>query len=58
MLDTWSRNLNASFTLKDDFLGVAKLIKNADADKYSYSGYGLDLTPVWLTFFTSQFWLG
>ena len=46
MLDTWSRNLNASFTLKDDFLGVAKLIKNADADKYSYSGYGLDLTPV------------
>ena len=39
MLDTWSRNLNASFTLKDDFFGVAKLIKNADADKYSYSGY-------------------
>ena len=40
MLDTWSRDLNASFTLKDDFFWVTKLIKNADADKYSYSGYG------------------
>ena len=40
-LDTWSRDLNADFILKDCFFGAVKLIANPDADKYSYSGYGI-----------------
>ena len=39
-LDTWSRDLNAKFTLKDCLFGNVKITKNADPDKYSYSGYG------------------
>ena len=42
-LDTWSRDLNSNFYLKDwSFEGV-KLAKNADPDKYLYSGYGIGL---------------
>ena len=29
------------YTLKDCFFGAVKLTKNADPDKYSYSGYGI-----------------
>ena len=39
-LDTWSRDLNFHFTLKDCLFGSIKLAKNADPDKYSYSGNG------------------
>ena len=39
-LDIWSRDLNAKFTLKDCLFGNVKITKNADPDKYSYSGYG------------------
>ena len=35
--------MNAECTLKDCLFGNAKITKNADPDKYSYSGYGLDL---------------
>ena len=40
-LDTWSKNLNAEFTLKDCWFGNVKITKNADPDKFSYSGYGI-----------------
>ena len=39
--DTWSRDLNSDFTLKDSLLGGVKLAKNSDPDKYVYSGYGI-----------------
>ena len=39
-LDRWSRDINTSFTLKDWLFGTVKLTKNADTDKYKYSGYG------------------
>ena len=32
-LDTWSRDLDADFTLKDCLFGCVKLPKNADPDK-------------------------
>ena len=39
-LDTWSRDLNTEFTLKNCLFGAVKLSKNADTDKYKYSSYG------------------
>ena len=42
-LDTWSRGLNAEFTIKDCFFGNVKINKNADPDKYPYSGCGIGL---------------
>ena len=40
-LDTWSRNLNSDFTLKECLFGGIRLAKNADPDKYVYTGYGI-----------------
>ena len=40
-LDRWSRDLNTDFFLKDCLFGAVKLSKNADPDKYKYSGYGV-----------------
>ena len=40
-LDTWSRDLNSDFTLKDWLFGGVKLARNSDLDKYIYSGYGI-----------------
>ena len=40
-LDTWSRDLNTCFTLKDCLFGSVKLTKNADTDKNKYSSYGI-----------------
>ena len=37
----WSRHVNTDFTLKDCLFGSVKLIKNADPDKYKYSGSGI-----------------
>ena len=37
-LNTWSRDLNAGFTLKDCLFVAVKSTKNADPYKYSYSG--------------------
>ena len=34
-------NLNTEWTLKDCLFGAVKLNKNADTDKYKYSGYGI-----------------
>ena len=38
-LDRWSQDLSTDFTLKDCFFGAAKLNKNTDPGKYSFSGY-------------------
>ena len=35
------RNLNTDFTLGNCLFGSVKLTKNADLDKYKYSGYGI-----------------
>ena len=37
----WFRNLNTDFTLDNCLFGSLKLTKNADPDKYKYSGYGI-----------------
>ena len=42
-LNTWSQDLNAEFTVKDCLFGAAKLTKNANPNKYSYSGYGTEI---------------
>ena len=42
-LDTWSRDVNSDFTLKDCLFGGVKLVKNADPDKHVYIGYGIEL---------------
>ena len=39
-LDTWSWDLNTDFILKDCLFEGVKLVKNADSDKYVYTGYG------------------
>ena len=35
----WSKDLNTHFTLADYLFGALKITKNADPDKYGYSGY-------------------
>ena len=40
-LDPQLRNLNTDFTLGNCLFGSGKLTKNADVDKYKYSGYGI-----------------
>ena len=40
-LDSWSRDLNSDFSLKDCLFGGIKLATNADPGKYVYSGYGI-----------------
>ena len=42
-LNIWSQDLNADFTLKDCLFGAVKLTKNANPNKYSYSGYGIEI---------------
>ena len=37
------KNLNTDFTLGNCLFGSVKLTKNADLDKYKYSGYDLGL---------------
>ena len=39
--DTWSRDLNMDLALGDGLLVTMKFSKNADPDKYKYSGYGI-----------------
>ena len=40
-LTPWLRNLNTDFTLGNCLFKSAKLTKNADPDKYKYSGYSI-----------------
>ena len=37
-LNMWPQDLNAEFTLKDCLFGNVRITKNADPNKYSYSG--------------------
>ena len=39
--DTWFRDLNTDLALGDCLLVAMKFSKNADPDKYQYSGYGI-----------------
>ena len=41
-LDTWPEDLKSDYTLKDCLFGAVKLTKNANPDKYSYSGYSFE----------------
>ena len=36
----WHRGYDDYTTLENSFFGEVKLVKNADIDKYKYSGYG------------------
>ena len=47
-LDTWLRDLNTDFMLGNSFFGAVKLTKNADPDKYGYSGYGIGIRCTFL----------
>ena len=40
-LDMWSEDLNANFTLQDCLFGNVRVTKNADPNKYLYSGCGV-----------------
>ena len=40
-LDTWSQNLDSDFTLANCLFGEVNMTKNADPDKYKYSGYDI-----------------
>ena len=40
------KNSKANLTLNNCLFGSVKLSKNADLDKYKYSGYGVRLTLV------------
>ena len=39
------RNLNTDFALGNCLFGSVKLTKNADLDKYKYTGYGIGFDP-------------
>ena len=41
ILSPWLRNLTIDFPLNNCLFGSVKLTKNADPDKYKYSGYGI-----------------
>ena len=41
LLNEWSKDLNADFTLGNCLFGAVKLTKKADPDKYEHSGYGI-----------------
>ena len=40
-LDSWPRNFDTDFTVGGCLFGGVKVTKNADPDKYWYSGYGV-----------------
>ena len=40
-LDTLSRDLNTKFSLGNCLFGAVNLTKNADPNKYEYSGHGI-----------------
>ena len=50
-LDTWARDFNTYFTLGNCLFGTINLTKNADPDKYRYSGYDIAFNAL------PNFWL-
>ena len=53
-LDWWSRYLDTDFTLGNCLFGSVKLTKNADADKYKYSIYGIGFASLSEFIFTDE----
>ena len=51
-LNPWLRNLKTGFTLNICLSGSIKLTKNADLDKYKYSGYDIGINSRWEFLFT------
>ena len=45
----WLNDLDSKFTVLNSLFGAVKFTKNADPDKYSYSGYGIlmYIEPFW-----------
>ena len=41
ILNPWLKDLNTNFTLSNCLFASVGLTKNADSDKYKYSGYGI-----------------
>ena len=41
-INLWAYTQGVDFTLRNFLFGVLKLTKNADFEKYKYSGYGTD----------------
>ena len=41
-ISPWLRNLNINFTLGNCLFGSVEVTKNADPNKYKYSGYGIE----------------
>ena len=41
ILNPWWGNLNTDFTIENCLFGSAEVTKNADPDKYKYSGYSI-----------------
>ena len=51
-LDPRSKDLNTDFALGNCLFGVMALTKNADPDKYGYSGYGIRIQCTLTIFIT------
>ena len=45
-IESWKANGMSDFTLDNCVFGSVKLTKNADPDKYKYSGYGIEFNFV------------
>ena len=43
MINLWPFKQSANFTLENSLFGAVKVTKNADFDKYKYSGYDIGL---------------
>ena len=52
-----AKYLNIDFNLKSCLFGAVKLTKNADLDKYSYSGYGIGFDSRSLSSFPNFNWI-
>ena len=55
-LDTSSKYLNSDIRFGDWLFSVFKLIKNADRNKYGYSGYGIGFDAR-SSFFSVKWWV-
>ena len=47
-LTPWLRNLNKDLKLNSCLFGFLKLTKNADLDKYKYSGHGIGFVSCYI----------
>ena len=56
-LDSWSWGWNTDSTLGDCLFGAVMLAKDADPDKYLYSGYGIGFSARLSTMFIAKWWM-